>query len=382
MTRRRLRGRDPAGAGGTEVTIEGGRIVAVDRVPDPGPEAGWLAPGLVDLQVNGHGTGDANADPADGEQIDRMATSLAGHGVTRFLPTVITAAPQDMLSRIRAVVAAAAGAGPASRMVAGIHVEGPFLSDQDGPRGAHPIEHIRPPRLEELRDWLAAARGMLRIVTLSPHHEGAAAATRLLVAHGVRVAIGHTHADEQQIAAVVDAGATLSTHLGNGAHAMLPRHPNYLWTQLAERRLQAGLIADGHHLPGSTLAAMLAAKRDHGCFLVSDAVATPATLTEGGRSSVGGQVRITPDGALRHVATGFLAGSVQTLDVGVATVAEVTGSLAEGVRLATTAPAALLDPAPIWAPGARADLLHFDWAPGDRSLGVREVLVAGRPVGS
>jgi N-acetylglucosamine-6-phosphate deacetylase len=193
----------------------------------------------------------------------------------------------------------------------------------------------------------------------------------------VRVAVGHTHASDAEIAAVVDAGATLSTHLGNGAHAVLPRHPNYLWTQLAEPRLAAGVIADGHHLPDATLATMLAAKRDHGLFLVSDAVATPSALRDGGVSTVGGGVHLADDGALRHVSTGFLAGSVQTLDVGVATVARLTGSLATGIRLASAAPSAVLGDGPHWTPGARADVVLFDWAPGDTRIAPREVRVAG-----
>lgn len=374
-----LRGRDALGSGGLELVVEHGRIGSLTRIADPGDGAPWIGPGLIDLQVNGHLEGDANAAEPDPEHIAAMARSLAGHGVTRFLPTVITASPAEMAARIRAIAEAVRDSPTTSRAVAGIHVEGPSLSDQDGPRGVHPLEHIRPPSIAELQSWLDAAPGLLRIVTLSPHHPGSVEATRFLVAHGVRVAVGHTHASDAEIAAVVDAGATLSTHLGNGAHAMLPRHPNYLWTQLAEPRLAAGVIADGHHLPDATLATMIAAKRDHGLFLVSDAVATPAALLDGGVSTVGGGVHLADDGALRHVSTGFLAGSVQTLDVGVATVARLTGSLAAAVRLATSAPAAVLDDGPHWTVGARADVLLFDWTPGDRSITPREVLIAGEP---
>ncbi len=377
MTATTLRGRNALGTGGLDVVVEHGRIAALTPVADPGDDAPWIGPGLIDLQVNGHREGDANAAEPSAAHIDAMAASLAACGVTGFLPTVITASPDDMVARIRAIGEAVRASAATSRAVAGIHVEGPSLSEQDGPRGVHPLEHIRPPSIAELQTWLDAAPGLLRIVTLSPHHPGSVEATRFLVAHGVRVAVGHTHASDAEIAAVVDAGATLSTHLGNGAHAVLPRHPNYLWTQLAEPRLMAGVIADGHHLPDATLATMIAAKRDHGLFLVSDAVATPAALRDGGVSTVGGGVHLADDGALRHVATGFLAGSVQTLDVGVATVARLTGSLATGLRLASSAPAAVLDDGPHWTPGARADVLLFDWAPGDAHITPREVHVAG-----
>lgn len=358
------------------MTIRDGLIEALDHDVDARSDAPWVSAGLVDLQVNGLGEGDANAAEPSPDHIVRMAQGLAARGVTRFLPTVITASPDDIRARVDAIVAARAD--PLARaMVAGIHLEGPSLSDQDGPRGVHPLEHIRPPRREEIAAWLAAADGLLRVVTLSPHHPGAVEATRFLVEHGVRVAVGHTHADDAQIRAVVDAGASLSTHLGNGAHAVLPRHPNYLWAQLAEPRLAAGLIADGHHLPDSTLAAMLAAKRDHGAFLVSDAVATPPSLLDGGVSSVGGGVEIADDGALRHVASGFLAGSIQSLDVGVATVARITGSLGEAVRLASSMPAAVLDGADPWRIGARADVIQFRWSPGDIRIEPVTVFVAG-----
>lgn len=370
------RGRDTMTGRGVAVTIRDGVIDAIDEDVEAADDAPWIAPGLVDLQVNGLGEGDANAAEPSPEHIVRMARALAERGVTRFLPTVITASPEDMSARIAAIVAAC-DEPLTSAMVAGIHLEGPSLSEQDGPRGVHPLEHIRPPRREELAAWLDAADGLLRVVTLSPHHRGAVEATRFLVDNGVRVSIGHTHADDAQILAVVDAGASLSTHLGNGAHAVLPRHPNYLWTQLAEPRLIAGLIADGHHLPDSTLATMLAAKREHGAVLVSDAVATPASLVHDGVSSVGGGVEIAADGALRHVATGFLAGSIQSLDVGVATVARITGSLGEAVRLASSAPAAVLDAEDPWRVGARADVVQFAWSPGDSRIDPVAVFVAG-----
>ncbi|WP_166999432.1 N-acetylglucosamine-6-phosphate deacetylase [Paramicrobacterium fandaimingii] len=382
MTSQTLRGRNALGTGGVEVVVKDDRISALSTIDDPGPDAPWIGPGLIDLQVNGHLDGDANAREPSATSILDMVSSLTARGVTRFLPTVITASPAEMLARIRAITEARGTDALASQTIAGIHVEGPSLSDQDGPRGVHPRAHIRPPEISELQRWLQASDGLLRVVTLSPHHAGTVEATKFLVSHGVQVAIGHTHADHDQITAAVDAGATLSTHLGNGAHSVLPRHPNYLWTQLAEPRLTAGVIADGHHLPDATLATMLAAKRDHGVFLVSDAVATPPTLVEGGESTVGGGVYFAEDGALRHTSTGFLAGSAQTIDVGVATVARITGSLARAVTLASVAPARALGIEPHWSVGARADVLLFDWAPGFQQITPRAVLIAGTELAS
>lgn len=378
MTAQTLRGRNALGADGLEITVENATITALRPITDPGPGTPWISPGLIDLQVNGHRDGDANAVDPSPAHISNMTRSLAAHGVTRFLPTVITASSDEMLERVLAIADATRTDAVAAGAVAGIHIEGPSLSPQEGPRGVHPLEHIRPPELSELQRWLDASDGLLRIVTLSPHHPGTVEAVKFLVSRGVRVSLGHTHASDEEIAAAVDAGATLSTHLGNGAHATLPRHPNYLWTQLADSRLAAGVIADGHHLPDATLATMLAAKRDHGIFLVSDAVATPTALLEDGVSTVGGGVHLADDGALRHVSSGFLAGSVQTLDVGVATVARIIGSLPRALELASAAPARVLGIEPHWAVGARADVLLFDWAPGDRQITPRTVLVDGR----
>jgi len=374
-----LQGRDLTSGAGLVLEISDGLITAMRTGDEVAPDAPWIAPGLVDLQVNGFGDGDANATRPSAEEITRMARALAARGVTRFLPTVITASREQMRARIGAIADACRDPLTAA-MVAGIHVEGPSLSEQDGPRGVHPLEHIRPPDVRELDSWLEAADGLLRIVTLSPHHPGTVDAVTHLVQHGVRVSVGHTHADEEQITAAVDAGASLCTHLGNGAHAVLPRHPNYIWTQLAEGRLAAGVIADGHHLPASTLKAMIAAKRDHGVFLVSDAVATPRTLVEDGVSTVGGGVALAADGALRHVASGFLAGSVQALDIGVANAAGILGSLADAVRLASIVPSLLLDGRDPWRVGARADVLRFSWQPGDMAITPVSVHVAGERV--
>ena len=140
------------------------------------------------------------------------------------------------------------------------HLEGPYISPDDGPRGAHPARWVRPPDLEEFRRLQDAARGNIRLVTLSPEWPQAPRFIEAIVQQGVVASIGHTRASSEQISDAVSAGATLSTHLGNGADAVLPRHPNYLWEQLAEDRLAASFIVDGFHLPPSFLNVALRAK--------------------------------------------------------------------------------------------------------------------------
>ena len=153
----------------------------------------------------------------------------------------------------------------------GFHVEGPHISPDDGPRGAHPQRWVRPPDLDEFRRWQDATDGRIRIVTLSPEWPEAPRYIEALVAKGVVASIGHTKATAQQIADAVSAGATLSTHLGNGAHPVLRRHPNYIWEQLAEDRLMADFIVDGIHLPTSFLKVALRAKGIERSVLVTDA---------------------------------------------------------------------------------------------------------------
>jgi N-acetylglucosamine-6-phosphate deacetylase len=249
----------------------------------------------------------------------------------------------------------------------GIHVEGPFISPVDGPRGAHPPRHVRPPDWDEFQRLQDAAGGRIRILTLSPEYEGSAALIRRVADAGVIVSIGHTAATPEQVRAAVDAGATMSTHLGNGSHALIPRHHNYVWAQLADDRLTAGLIVDGHHLPPEVVKTFLRAKTPARCVLVSD-VSGLAGLPPGRHRSEMCDLEILPDGKL--VVAGqseVLAGASAPLGTCVANVlrfGEV--SLAEAIAMAATQPARLLGVAPGGlAPGDPADLILFDLVDGE-----------------
>ena len=157
---------------------------------------------------------------------------------------------------------------------------------------------MREPDLAEVRRWQEASGGLVRLVTLSPHSDGAIALVADLVAMGIHVSIGHTDATPEQIHAAAEAGASLSTHLGNGAPAMLPRHPNFIWAQLADDRLTASFIADGHHLPADTLKAMLRAKGLERSILVSDVAAVGGLEPGLYDQPIGGRVQLWPDGRL------------------------------------------------------------------------------------
>ncbi|PMC74766.1 N-acetylglucosamine-6-phosphate deacetylase [Brachybacterium sp. UMB0905] len=268
-----------------------------------------VEPGLVDLQVNGYAGHDVNADDVTPDTLADLTRALWGRGVTTYLPTVITASEEKIL-HVLSVIAAARREDPLlAHSIAGVHVEGPSLATEDGPRGAHDIAHLRDPDVAELDRWQQAAEGAVRLVTLAPERAGAAPYIAAASARGVRISLGHCAPSPQQVRAGVEAGATLSTHLGNGAASMLPRHPNHLWTQLADDRLTAMLIADGHHLPADTLTVMIRAKGPERCVLTSDSAALAGMPPGRYRTPVGGDVEVAADGRLTLAGTEYLAGS-------------------------------------------------------------------------
>ncbi|MPV36447.1 N-acetylglucosamine-6-phosphate deacetylase [Georgenia subflava] len=270
-------------------------------------------PGLVDLQVNGYAGWDVNADDVSVDVVVGLTRALWAEGVTTYLPTVVTAPEEKILHVLRTVAAARAADPLVAHSVAGVHVEGPALAAEDGPRGAHDREHLRDPDLDELDRWQRAGDGLVRIVTLAPERPGAAAYIAGARARGVLTSVGHCAPTPEEVREAASAGATLSTHLGNGAAATLPRHPNHIWAQLAEDRLTAMLIADGHHLPADTLTAMIRAKSPARCVLTSDSAALAGKPPGDYRTPVGGGVTVRADGRLSLTGTELLAGSGRSL---------------------------------------------------------------------
>ncbi|MBY8880297.1 N-acetylglucosamine-6-phosphate deacetylase [Actinacidiphila acidipaludis] len=376
MAERTITGRDPTTGESVAVSLAHGRIAAVRR--GPARESRWLSAGLVDLQVNGFCGHDVNAASLTVDTVAALTRALHRHGVTTYVPTLVTA-PHERTASALDVIARARRADPLSaHAIPYVHLEGPHISDQEGPRGVHDPAFVRPPSTAEFDAWQRAGDGLVGMVTVSPHHAGIKAYIADLTARGVHVAIGHTHADGEQVRAAVAAGARLSTHLGNGAHAVLPRHPNYLWAQLACDDLTAGFIADGHHLPDDTLRAMLRAKGLSRALLVSDAVALAGLAPGRYETPVGGHVDLTPDGRLTAAGTPYLAGAVAGLADGVARAVRAAGiGLHEALALATVRPGRFAGGRGRFAVGAPADLFRFAWAPGDATLAVDAVWVQG-----
>ena len=322
----------------------------------------WIAPALVDIQVNGFAGYDFNAENVTSSDVGEIIRALWRVGTGFLCPTVITGAFERISASLRAIVAACSDP-KINQCVVGIHVEGPYISPEDGPRGAHPKEHVRKPDWDEFQRWQEIADGKICMVTLAPELEGAIPFIEKLTAHGIVTALGHTNAAQSDIDAAIKAGAQLSTHLGNAAHALIRRHPNYIWEQLAADELCASLIVDGHHLPPSVVKCMMRAKGLSRCVLVSDAVSL-AGMPPGRYQFAGREVELTAERCVRLVGTEYLAGSAIELARGVEnSVRFAQIPLEDAITLATNHPAALFgitDRLTVDG-GQNANLVLFRW---------------------
>jgi len=232
----------------------------------------FATPGLFDTQINGY-WGRGFKDPDQGpEGIRDLCWSIALSGSTQFLPTITTDAPETMLTAMANVREACRIYPDVAAMVAGIHQEGPWISPDDGPRGAHPLAHVTLPDLDDFDRLQEAAGGRITMLTLAPEVEGAIEFVPEIASRGVVVCLGHHQADGETLRRAVKAGARHVTHLGNGCHPTMARHPNLLWEQAAEDRLSVGLIGDGHHLPPATAKVLYRAKPRDRLVFVSDAI--------------------------------------------------------------------------------------------------------------
>ncbi|MDE0102283.1 MAG: N-acetylglucosamine-6-phosphate deacetylase [Bryobacterales bacterium] len=326
-------GIDPRTGQTVRVSVAEGQISQVTESTEDTDR--HISPGWMDLQVNGFAGIDYNDPRSPMDEIARSIDVQRSTGVARLYPTVITGSGPDMEGSLRNL-ARARRVLPNGDAFLGFHVEGPWISPHDGPRGAHPKQHVRAPSIEEFERFQDAAEGLVRLVTLGPEHERACRVIEHMVEHGVVVSIGHTNATAEQISDAVLAGATMSTHLGNGAHSMVPRHDNYIVHQLADDRLYAGLIVDGIHLPPPFAKVALRAKGPSRAVLVTDAVA-PAHCSPGLYMLGEQEVELLPEQRVELTSSRRLAGSALSMDRGVANACRFGGlSLFDATRLATS----------------------------------------------
>jgi N-acetylglucosamine-6-phosphate deacetylase len=325
--------------------------------PDGAPDlhAAWAAPALFDLQINGGDGRSFNSPQLTVDDVRHVVGICRRHGVAGFCPTLVTQSSEALLHGFSVLRRACESDAEVARAVPALHLEGPYISPEDGPRGAHPRRHVRPPDWDEFRRFQDASGGRIRLVTLAPEHDGALAFIEKLAASGVIVALGHTAASGQRLRDAVKAGARLSTHLGNGCAAMLPRHDNPIWEQLADDGLWASAICDGWHLPPAVARCILRVKTPARTVLTCDA-SSLAGLPPGRYAEWGEEFEVLPGGKVVVPGTSYLAGSGVFTDTCVGWAVRNAGvSLRDAVDMAGARPRELLG-----LPNELTDLVLFE----------------------
>jgi N-acetylglucosamine-6-phosphate deacetylase len=264
-----------------------------------------IAPGLIDIQINGYNGIDFSDPDLTTEDLKKIVKGLWEVGVTTVLATVTTNDHEHLMNAFKALSIALADP-TISMSVPGFHLEGPYISPVQGFRGAHPEKYIRLPDLQEFKQYQQAASNMIRLITVAPEFDGSIPLIRYCADNDIVVSLGHHNGTAEQITAAVDAGASLVTHLGNGCANMIHRHNNPIWPQLAEDRLSASIITDGFHLNKEEVQTFYKVKGDELTILVSDAVDL-AGLPPGEYTRWGGTVVLTPD-VVKFPAENVLAG--------------------------------------------------------------------------
>ncbi|MGA1197268.1 MAG: N-acetylglucosamine-6-phosphate deacetylase [Candidatus Latescibacterota bacterium] len=370
------------------VKAEGDKIASIDAgvvAEAIGGDDVWLAPAVFDVQVNGVGGINYKAKDLTVEKIAETTDWMYKTGTGIWCPTVTTSSAEDAINGLALLAKACEESEAAGASFAGFHVEGPYIGSEDGPRGAHPLEHVRDPDWDEFQRYQDAAGGRIVIFTLAPERDGALEFIEKVSATGVIVSIGHSGASRERIREAVSAGAKMSTHLGNGAHNMIHRHDNYIWEQLASDELWAGLIPDGFHLPDPVLKSFYRAKGKERICLVSD-VASIAGLEPGvyGRVSGLGQSELHPSGLITLVGTPYLAGAGRFLDRGIPNTVKVTdATLADAIDMTSINPSRLLgvdDRLGSVEVGKEASLTLFRWNEGDEKMDIVATVVRGKVV--
>lgn len=369
--------RDFRSAKWLEIQWKDGRITKYRAAPGPAPvtqDDDWVAPAFWDLQFNGHGGVSFSSSQITVDHVASIVRAQDALGAARLCPTLITAPVEQMLHGARTIAAACERFPDVAARILGIHLEGPFISDAEGYRGAHPAAAIRDPDWDLFERLRRASGGRIILVTLAPERPGAIEFIKSLANLGIVAALGHTAADGATIRAAVAAGATLSTHLGNGIASLLPRHPNAIWEQAALDELSASFIADGHHLDLATLAVLARCKGPKRTIMVSDA-SPLAGLPPG----VYGEWAVDPSGKIVVAGTPYLAGSNQPLETGLRNLLKATGwPLCDGLATVTSNPARLLGrPEPRLKPGEPANFVVFR-RPESSGFALRRTCVEGR----
>jgi N-acetylglucosamine-6-phosphate deacetylase len=278
-----------------------------------------------DLQVNGYAGVDFNGDELAEDDLIQACHRLCSDGVEGILATIITDHLPSMCQRLSRLVEIRARHHEVAAVIQGLHIEGPFLNEQPGFIGAHPVAAACPAHPDAMQRLLDAGGGLVRIVTLAPERDPGLRVTRMLADRGICVAAGHCDPTLGQLRQAIDAGLSMFTHLGNGCPLMLHRHDNIIQRVLSlADRLWIGFIADGVHIPFPALANYVRCAGLERSFVVTDAIAAaglgPGTFTLGGQQVVVDQQLATWAADRSH-----LVGSAGTMPRTARNLADVLG---------------------------------------------------------
>lgn len=338
----------------------------------------FVAPGLIDLQINGYMGVDFSGPDLTVEGIRRATKALWKAGVTTYYPTIITSEYSRMKKNF-AVLAKAMDDSEIGESIPGFHLEGPYISPIKGFRGAHLEKYIKKPDWKEFQELQKAANNGIKIITLAPELEGAIPFIRKCVKSGVLVSLGHHNGNAEQIKLAIDAGAQMATHLGNGCANEINRHHNPLWPQLSDDRITPSIIADGFHLTREEVRSFYKVKGASNTILVSDALdlagLPPGEYTRGERTLL-----LTPN-VVKLPKENVLAGAASPISLCVGVVMDFTQcSLGEAIQMASTNPAAMMSLKHLGKieQGKRADFVLFSME--DKQMKIEKTYIAGELV--
>jgi N-acetylglucosamine-6-phosphate deacetylase len=344
------------------IEITNGLIRRVDDIGGGHDNKLFIAPGLIDNQINGYAGVDFSGEILTTEGIVNASKAIWGDGVTSYMPAILTNSHENLIKNFKFFNKAISAEICLQDSIFGFHLEGPYISPEDGYRGCHPLNQIRKPSWTEFMKYQEASGGRIIQVTLAPEIDGAMDFISKCVQNGITVAIGHTNATSLQIAQAVDLGARISTHLGNGCANFIHRHNNPIWPQLANEKLTATLIADGFHLTSDEINVFYKVKGEDNIILTSDVVYLGG-MPPGRYTFLGSEVVLTEEGRLINTESNVLAGASFPLKKGVENMMRFTKcTLPVAIRLASQNAARtynLTDRGSL-EPGARADLILFE----------------------
>lgn len=361
------------------VTITEGRIVDIQHVnKGMAGEQLYIAPGLIDIQINGYLGVDFSGPDLTVEGVKKATKALWKAGVTSYFPTIISSDIERIKNNF-AILAQAKADPEIAASIPGFHLEGPYISPVAGFRGAHLEKYIKQPDWDEFQEIQKAAQQGIRLITVAPEIDGAIDFIRKCVESGVVVSLGHHNATVEQIREAVEAGARMSTHLGNGCANEIHRHQNPIWPQLAEDRLIPSIIADGFHLTREEVRTFYKVKGPEKTILVSDALdlagLPPGEYIRGER-----KLLLTKD-VVQLPEEKVLAGAASPISKCVGVMMDFTGcSLAEAVQMASGNPARILGLVDrgMLETGKRADFILFTLT--GQEISIRKTYLGGQLV--